>query len=68
MQVIRKLYVVGTKEVSASQLLERLVTKYGDRGTIPRRIFYVLRTLVHLGVMENRQKKWFMTHSDLLEQ
>lgn len=59
-KAIRKLQTVGVKEVSASQLYERMIAKYGDRGSIPRRVRYVLRTLVNLGVMENREKKWLV--------
>jgi len=67
-QAIRKLHVVGVKEVSACQLYERMVAKYGDRGTIPRRVRYVLRTLVNFGIMKNQHKKWLVTNRDLLEQ
>jgi len=60
-QAIRKLHAVGAKEVSASQLYTRVIAKYGDRGTIPRRVRYVLRTLMNLGVMEHREKMWSIT-------
>lgn len=60
-QAIRKLQVVGAKEVSASQLYERIIAKYGDRGTIPRRVRYVLRTLENIGYLEHRGMKWRMT-------
>ncbi|OPZ85099.1 MAG: hypothetical protein BWY76_01556 [bacterium ADurb.Bin429] len=66
-QAIRKLHVVGEKEVSASQLYDRLIAKYGDRGTIPRRVRYVLRTLVNLGVMEHREKKWLIADDHITQ-
>jgi hypothetical protein len=66
-QAIRKLHVVGEKEVGASQLYDRLIAKYGDRGTIPRRVRYVLRTLMNLGVMEHRDKKWLITDSEVMQ-
>lgn len=59
--VLKKLATVGEKAVSARQLYERMIAIYGDRGTIPPRVRYVLQTLVNLGVMEHRAHKWLIS-------
>jgi len=57
---IKKLHRVGVDGIESQQMYERLTALYGERGTIPRRVRYVLRTLANLGVLENRDKKWFV--------
>lgn len=60
LSAIRKLHRLGVDGVECKQLYERLESLYGVRGTIPRRVRYVLKTLANLGVLENREKKWFV--------
>lgn len=57
---IRKLHMVGVDGVESHQMYDRLTALYGERGTVPRRVRYVLRTLANLGVLDNRNKKWFV--------
>jgi len=57
---IQKLHRLGVDGIESRQMYERLTALYGERGTIPRRVRYVLRTLANMGVLENRDKKWFV--------
>lgn len=57
---IRKLHRVGVDGIESKHLYERLGAIYGERGTVPRRVRYVLRTLANLGMLENRDKRWFV--------
>jgi len=57
---MRRLAVLGTDGVTLHQMYERLTTKYGDRSMVPRRVRYVLQTLALLGVIENKNRKWFL--------
>ena len=57
---LAKLYLVGKREVAATDLYDRLTLKYGDRGTIPRRVRYVFTTLQYFGALENRRGKWLL--------
>jgi hypothetical protein len=63
-QALRKLHVIGSKEIAAGQLYERIIAKYGDRGPIPRRVRYVLQTLNNLGVIANKNSKWVIINLD----
>lgn len=60
LSAIKKLHRLGVDGIESNQLYERLGSLYGERGTIPRRVRYVLKTLANLGVLENREKKWFV--------
>ena len=55
---LRKLALIGKKEVTATDLYDRLTERYGDRGTIPRRVRYVFSTLQYFGVLENKRGNW----------
>jgi hypothetical protein len=57
-KAIEKLDRLGTAGIAATQLYDRLASVYGDRGTVPRRVRYVLRTLAHFGYLENRERRW----------
>lgn len=57
---IRKLHRIGVDGIESKQMYDRLTALYGERGTIPRRVRYVLKTLANLGILENRDKKWFV--------
>nr|WP_236819144.1 hypothetical protein [Alicyclobacillus tolerans] len=67
MDSIRNLTLVGVKGVSADQLYERITAKYGDRGTIPRRVRYALATLRNFGALEHEGNKWYLVR-DLFQQ
>lgn len=56
--VLRKLSLIGVHMVSATDLYDRLSAQYGDRGTIPRRVRYVLSTLKLFGFVTNEKGKW----------
>lgn len=58
---LRKLKVLGVHGVDLGQMYERLVEKYGDRAMVYRRVRYVLQTLAMMGVVENRDHKWWLT-------
>ena len=58
LRALRKLQALGTAGVEPLILYKRLTAKYGDRGTIPRRVRYVLRTLANLGVVEHKNRRW----------
>ena len=57
---LRKLKLLGIECVSLRQMEERLAAKYGERETVHRRLRYVLQTLALLGVIQNRDKRWFL--------
>lgn len=57
---IRNLDALGVDGVERQQIVERLIAKYGDRGTIPRSVAAALTTLARLRVLENRKRKWFV--------
>ncbi|MCM1566953.1 MAG: hypothetical protein NC238_13660 [Dehalobacter sp.] len=56
--VFRKLSLIGVKTVSATDLYAQLSAQYGERGTIPRRVRYVLSTLKLFGFVTNEKGKW----------
>lgn len=58
LRALRKLQTLGTAGVEPLILYKRLTAKYGDRGTVPRRVRYVLRTLANLGVVEHKESRW----------
>ena len=43
------------------QLYERLSAQYGDRSMVYRRVQYVLQTLALHSVVEDRDKRWYLT-------
>ncbi len=55
---LRKLELVGVKEVPMRQLYERVSARYGDRVSVRRRLQYVLQTLAYLGVVERNGLTW----------
>ena len=57
---MKRLALLGVKGVEIKHLYERLSAKYGDRSTVYRCVGYVLQTLAYLGVVENRDKRWFL--------
>jgi endonuclease III len=57
---IKKIGLLGIKGIEISQIYERLVAKYGERGTVYRRVRYVLQTLAFLGVVTNRERRWYL--------
>ena len=57
---MRRLAILGTDGVMLHQMYERLTAKYGDRSMVPRRVRYVLQTLALFGVVENKDRKWFL--------
>ena len=57
---MQKLALIGKKEIVATELYDRLSERYGDRGTIPRRVRYVFSTLQYFGVIENRRGTWIL--------
>lgn len=57
---IRKITALGVEGIEVKQLYERLIERYGERGTIPRRVRYVLKTLANMGIIENKNKKWYI--------
>lgn len=61
LRALRKLQAVSAKGVEPRILYERLIAQYGDRGTVPRRVRYVLRTLANLGVVEASDGRWTIT-------
>lgn len=62
---MKRLSVLGVKGVEVKDIYERLVAKYGDRSMVPRRVRYVLQTLALLGIVENRDKRWFLISEDV---
>lgn len=64
---IRSLNSLGVQGITRRQMVERLIARYGERGTIPRRVGAALTTLAHLHVLENRDKKWFVVDRSLLD-
>lgn len=60
---VQRLVSVGGNGVEASQLYGRIAAVYGERGTIPRRVRYVLQTLSYLGVVKNEDSRWYVTDS-----
>lgn len=57
---LKKLALIGKNEVVATELYDRLAERYGDRGTIPRRVRYVFSTLQFFGVLENKRGTWVL--------
>jgi len=55
-----RLAVLGVTGVEIKHIYERLVAKYGDRSMVYRRVRYVLQTLAFMGVVENRDQRWFL--------
>ena len=64
MTAMKRLAVLGVKGVKIEHIYERLVAKYGDRSMVYRRVRYVLQTLAFLGVVENRNQRWFLITND----
>lgn len=62
--VLNRLVLVGGNGVEASQLYSRIAAIYGDRGTIPRRVRYVLQTLRNLGIVRNDESRWYLVSKD----
>ena len=58
---MKRLAVLGVKGVEIKQLYERLSAQYGDRSMVYRRVQYVLQTLALHSVVENRDKRWYLT-------
>ena len=58
--VINKLSDLGIDGIGASDLYMRIISKYGDRGSIPRRVRCVLQTLLNFMVLENKNRKWYV--------
>jgi hypothetical protein len=56
--VLRKLSLIGVQTISVTDLYDRLSAQYGERGTIPRRVRYVLSTLKLFGFVTNEKGKW----------
>ncbi len=57
---LRKLHLLGVTSIGVRQLEERIAAKYGERETVSRRVRYVLQTLALLGVVENKDQKWWV--------
>jgi hypothetical protein len=57
---MKRLALLGVKGVEIKHIYERLVAKYGDRSMVYRRVRYVLQTLALLGIVEYRDKRWFL--------
>src|SRR5438067_839510 len=57
---MKKLVLLGVMGVEMKHIYERLVAKYGDRSMVYRRVRYVLQTLALLGIVEYREKRWFL--------
>ena len=55
-----RLAVLGVKGVEIRYIYDRLSAKYGDRSMVYRRVRYVLQTLALFGIVENRDKRWFL--------
>lgn len=64
---LRKLKVLAVHGVELGQLYERLVAKYGDRSMVYRRVRYVLQTLAMMGVVENRDHRWWIRQDETAE-
>ncbi|MHB1455404.1 MAG: hypothetical protein ACYC0V_00655 [Armatimonadota bacterium] len=60
LSAIQKIHRLGVDGIEAKELYERIEAIYGERGTIPRRIRYVLRTLANMGILEKKDRKWFV--------
>lgn len=57
---MKRLAVLGVKGVEIKHIYERISSKYGDRSMVYRAVRYVLQTLALSGVVENRDKRWFL--------
>ncbi len=55
---LRKLRASGAEYAELKHLYERLITIYGDRGMVHRRVRYVLQTLATFGFVTNAKGKW----------
>lgn len=64
---IRGLTALGVVGLERRQLVERLVAKYGERGTIPRSVEAALTTLARLRVLDNRERRWYVVDPALLD-
>lgn len=63
---LRKLKVLGVRGVTVQQMYERMAARYGDRSTVYPSVRRVLRTLALMGVVENREHKWWLLCDDHL--
>lgn len=57
---IKKLSLLGVDGIEVTQLYDRQVARYGDRAMVYRRVRYVLQTLAFMGVVEHRNRRWFL--------
>ena len=57
---MERLAVLGVKGVETKHIYERISSKYGDRSMVYRGVRYVLQTLTLCGVVEHRDKRWFL--------
>jgi hypothetical protein len=64
LRAMRMLGAVSAAGVEPRILYERLIAQYGDRGTVPRRVRYVLRTLANLGVVKQETGRWRLAECD----
>jgi hypothetical protein len=63
---IQRLVSVGANGIEVRQLYDRVAAVYGERGTIPRRVRYVLQTLNYLGVLRNEDSRWYVVEKEAL--
>jgi hypothetical protein len=57
---LQKLHALGVEGVTLQQMYERIVARYGDRGTVFRCVRYALQTLAFLGVVRNQNRRWYL--------
>jgi hypothetical protein len=57
---MKRLALLGVKGVEIKHIYDRVSSKYGDRSMVYRGVRYVLQTLALLGIVENREKKWYL--------
>ena len=61
LEAMKRLAILGVDGVEIKHIYDRLSSRYGDRSTVYRCVRYVLQTLAFFGVVENRDKQWFLT-------
>ena len=60
LEAMQRLALLGVDGIEIKHIYDRLSSRYGDRSIVYRSVRHVLQTLAFFGVVENRDKKWFL--------